>query len=254
MLADLLYDCTMIRLLEELSLSALPALETTFLDGWVLRLSDNYTRRANSINPLYPGARPLAENLRDAEDIYRRHGQRVVFKLTPASLPEGLDQALDEQGYAREAPTSVQTLDLAGQLAPALGRTTLEERLSTDWLTAVFKLNAVPERHQPTMQQMLMRVAPRTCFASLSVDGQVVSVGLGVLQSGWLGLYDIVTQTEHRGQGHARQLINDLLAWARPQGATSAYLQVMKNNAAALRLYERMGFKEQYEYWYRVKG
>ena len=55
----------MIRLLEELSLSALPALETTFLDGWVLRLSDNFTRRANSINPLYPGARPLAESGRD---------------------------------------------------------------------------------------------------------------------------------------------------------------------------------------------
>jgi hypothetical protein len=50
----------MIRFIEELSLSALPALETVFLDGWVLRFSNDYTRRANSINPLYAGTRPLA--------------------------------------------------------------------------------------------------------------------------------------------------------------------------------------------------
>jgi len=252
--AIILYTYCMIRQLEELSLSALPALETTFLDGCVMRLSDNFTRRANSINPLYPGARPLADNLRDAEDLYRRHSQRIVFKLTPASLPEDLDQALDEQGYAREAATSVQTLELAGRPVPPLGATVLQEKLSADWLDAVFKLNGVPERHQPTMQQILMRVAPRTCFAALSVDGEVVTVGLGVLQSGWLGLYDIVTQEAHRGRGHARPLINDLLAWAVPQGATNAYLQVMKNNDPALRLYQQMGFREQYEYWYRVKG
>jgi GNAT superfamily N-acetyltransferase len=244
----------MIRFLEELSLSALPALQTTFLDGWVVRLSDNYTRRANSINPLYAGTRSLADNLREAEEIYSRHHQRVVFKLTPASLPEGLDQALDELGYAREAPTSVQTLDLPGWPAPAQGQTTLLEELSTDWLNAVFTLNSVPEQHQPTLRQILMRIAPRACYASLSVDGQVVSAGLGVLQSGWLGLYDIVTHPDHRGRGHARQLISDLLAWAALKGATHAYLQVMQTNAPALRLYEGMGFRERYEYWYRVKG
>jgi ribosomal protein S18 acetylase RimI-like enzyme len=243
-----------IRFLEELSLSALPALETAFLDGWVLRFSNDYTRRANSINPLYPGARPFDDNLRDAEALYRRRGQRVVFKLTPASLPEGLDEALAERGYGHEATTSVQTLDLAARAAPAFGPTTLSENLSDDWLSAVYRLNAIPERHQATMRQMLSRLAPQSCFASLSVDGAVVSMGLGVLQAGWLGLYDIVTLPDQRGRGHARQLISDLLAWAVSLGAHSAYLQVMQNNFQALRLYERLGFRERYEYWYRVRA
>ena len=244
----------MIRLIEELSLSALPALETAFLDGWVLRLSENFTRRANSINPLYPGTRPLADNLRDVEDIYRRKGQRVVFKLTPASLPEGLDAVLAEQGYAQEAVTAVMTLDLAGKPVPARSQTVLLESLATEWLTEVFRLNAVPERHQPTMQQILQRLAPRACYAALRVEEEVVTVGLGVMEAGWLGLYDIVTAEAWRGKGFARRLINDLLGWAMLQGATGAYLQVMKNNDTAIRLYEGLGFKEQYEYWYRVKG
>ena len=242
----------MLRFVEELSLSALPALETAFLDGWVLRFSNDYTRRANSINPLYASMRPLDDNLREAEALYRRRGQRVVFKLTPASLPAGLDQALAERGYGREAETSVQTLNLAAQGAPTPGPTRLSESLTDDWLAAAIELIAVPERHQPTMRQMLGRLAPEARFAALSVDGQVASCGLGVLQAGCLGLYDIVTRPELRGHGHARQLIGDLLAWAAARAAHTAYLQVMRNNEPALQLYERLGFREQYRYWYRV--
>jgi ribosomal protein S18 acetylase RimI-like enzyme len=44
-----------------------------------------------------------------------------------------------------------------------------------------------------------------------------------------------------------------LLSWAKQQGAQKTYLQVMLNNAPALRLYEKLGFKEAYQYWYRLK-
>ena len=43
----------LIRYLEELSLNALPSLENIFLDGWVVRFANGYTKRANSVNPLY---------------------------------------------------------------------------------------------------------------------------------------------------------------------------------------------------------
>ena len=42
----------MIRTLEELSMNALPALQTMLYGGWVLRFANGYTRRANSINPI----------------------------------------------------------------------------------------------------------------------------------------------------------------------------------------------------------
>ena len=76
---------------------------------------------------------------------------------------------------------------------------------------------------------------------------------LGVLHGGWLGLFDIVTHPQQRGQGYAQRLIRQLLDWGAAQGAQGAYLQVMLNNPPALALYQRLGFTEAYRYWYRVK-
>ena len=244
---------SMIRFLEELSLSALPALQTVYLDGWVLRFSAGLTRRANSVNPLYAGAQTLEDDLHEAEALYVRRGLPVIFKLTPASLPEGLDATLAERGYTREAPTAVQTLDLRAPPPARPQLSDLTETLTDAWLDAMFELSATPPRFRATQQQMLSRLAVPACFAALHVGGSVVSLGLGVLLSGWLGLFDIVTRPEQRRRGYAGQLIADLLAWAATRGATGAYLQVMRENAPALALYDRLGFREAYEYWYRVK-
>ena len=46
--------------IEELSLSAWPPLQTMVLDGWVLRFAEGYTKRPNSVNPLYASTLGLA--------------------------------------------------------------------------------------------------------------------------------------------------------------------------------------------------
>jgi N-acetylglutamate synthase len=77
---------------------------------------------------------------------------------------------------------------------------------------------------------------------------------LGVVQDGFIGLFDIVTDAQFRNRGYGQQLVSEILAWGKEKGAQTAYLQVMLNNPPALKLYSKVGFKEIYQYWYRVKS
>jgi len=243
----------MIRVVEELSMNAWPALQTMLYDGWVLRFADGYTRRANSINPIYPSFDDVSDKIRTCERMYRERGLNVVFKMTSAVCPAALDDVLAGHGYAVDAQTSVQTLDLGGMNQSPAQETTLAEAPSDDWLSAFREMSGIPERRGPVLRQMLHSIAPATCFASLRHGDKVIACGLGVLQAGFVGLFDIVTRPESRRQGYGTQLVLNILAWARQHGARTAYLQVMLNNAPALRLYSKLGFNEVYQYWYRVK-
>jgi len=89
----------MIRTLEELSMNAWPALQTMLYGGWVLRFANGYTRRANSINPIYPSTRGVEKKIAACEEIYRGRNLRVVYKMTRAVFPENLDAILEGKGY-----------------------------------------------------------------------------------------------------------------------------------------------------------
>jgi ribosomal protein S18 acetylase RimI-like enzyme len=43
------------------------------------------------------------------------------------------------------------------------------------------------------------------------------------------------------------------LNWGKSNGATQAYLQVETENQAGINLYNKLGFTEAYQYFYRLK-
>ncbi len=114
-------------------------------------------------------------------------------------------------------------------------------------------MSAISDAHRKTLREILTNIIPRHCFVSSTSNGRVVACGLGVLQSGYIGLFDIVTDPEFRRRGYGQQVINSILAWGKENQAKMAYLQVMLNNPPALQLYTKLGFREQYQYWYRIK-
>jgi hypothetical protein len=67
-----------IRSLEELSLNAWPSLQTLLYDGWVLRFANGYTKRANSVNPLYHSGTDVTEKTETCERLYRGKGLSCV--------------------------------------------------------------------------------------------------------------------------------------------------------------------------------
>jgi GNAT superfamily N-acetyltransferase len=242
-----------IRRLEELVINAWPAVHTLLYDGWVLRFAGGYSRRANSIAPLYDSTADLHTKIATCEELYRRAGLPAVFKLTQDSLPGELDEALAARGYHQEAETSMQVIELSSSTAAdSPVRCELSSSPEDTWIDNFGRMSAVAANRRPALGEILRRIVLPTAYAAYQPDGVPVACGLGVLQGEWIGLYNIVTDPAQRSRGFGRQVVLDLLAWGQSRGARSAYLAVMANNDPALRLYDRAGFKEVYRYWYRV--
>ncbi|MCI0475519.1 MAG: GNAT family N-acetyltransferase [Anaerolineales bacterium] len=241
----------MITSIEELSLNAWPSLQTLLVDGWVLRFANGYTKRANSVNPLYASTRDVEAKIQFCEEIYRCNNLPVVFKMTAAAHPENLDALLDDRGYEVDSPTGVQTMELGGAALSSDAR--LDATPTEEWLAAFYRLSVIDDARKATLRQMLTSIVPQKCFAAMLEADQIVACGLGVRQDEHIGFYDIVTDTSFRNQGYGKRLMRNLLTWGKQNGARTAYLQVMQNNAPALNLYARLGFKQIYEYWYRIK-
>jgi N-acetylglutamate synthase len=241
----------MIRTIEELSLNAWPSLQTLMFDGWVIRFSNGYTRRANSINPIYNSSHDVEDKIRICERMYRSENLPVVFKMTAEVNPQNLDAILEKCGYRIESRTSVQTMELID--IHSNQEIECNNVFTEDWLTGFCSLNSIREEIKPIIRQMFGNTVPKKCFATIHLKDRGVAYGLGVLQNEYIGFFDIVTDMSLRNQGFGRRLMSGLLTWGKQNQAQMAYLQVMLNNAPALHLYSRLGFKEAYQYWYRVK-
>jgi hypothetical protein len=62
------------RQIEEASLNAWPALNNLLFDGWILRFANGYTKRANSVTPVYPGELDVEMKIDFCAQQYSRRG------------------------------------------------------------------------------------------------------------------------------------------------------------------------------------
>ncbi|MDG6904607.1 MAG: hypothetical protein JRN20_02345 [Nitrososphaerota archaeon] len=159
--------------LEELSMNAWPSLQTIIYDGWILRFSEGYTKRANSVNPIYPGGSDVNEKIDKCESFYFGKGMDTVFKMTNASYPQGLDRILASRGYQYQTETSVQISRLKydeGSLMPSEQTVALTEDVSDGWLSSFCEMNGISGTKQQVARQMLVNTVPAKRLASVSND------------------------------------------------------------------------------------
>ena len=252
---------TDIRRIEEFTLSAWPALGEVLLDGWLLRFAGGFTGRSNSAHPMYPPAAagayadPAAvrEKVRACERVYEAAGLPPRFKLTPASVPAGLDRVLADAGYRDAGGASVQVCDLAeADVAPAASARAWDGP-AAEWLDAYAAFNGLPVRHRDTLAAIVAAIVPRRRLLAIEEGGELVACGLGVVLPPFVGLFDIATRPDRRRRGLGRRVVGDLLDWGREHGATVGCLQVVPENAPAVALYASLGFREAYRYRYLVR-
>jgi ribosomal protein S18 acetylase RimI-like enzyme len=246
----------LIRQVETLAANAWPAGEVQLLDGWRLRYQQGLTRRANSVWPNETEGRlTLHEKLAKVEAFYAQRQLPARYQTCPAAQPPDLDDILAERGYRLTDRTCVQTASLSAvlerTLCPSACTMTVGERFSDLWLATYCQAERCNEQEAVLRRDILLRMGCPTGFALLQTEGQAMAVGLGVLESGWVGVFCMATRPEWRRRSAATGVLHALAHWGEQHAATQMYLQVREDNAGARALYARAGLATLYYYHYR---
>jgi N-acetylglutamate synthase len=243
-----------VQSVQEAALNGWPALRELVFDGWLLRFSDGYTRRANSVHPLSPGMHSLDEKIRYCEAIYAAQGLPALFCI-PSTAPPSLGHALDQRGYGPpEDETRLLHMNLAGEVPLPPEGVELEEGLPGDaWLRTLARLQGQGEAARNTHRKILEALAIPVVFASVPVgDGRLGAMAFGAVHHGMVCVNSVATDPGFRRRGLAHRAISGVLAWAHRHGATGACVPVVAENDPAVGLYEGLGFRDEiYRYHYR---
>lgn len=239
-----------IALLEQCALNAWPALVTVDCGGWALRSAGGYTKRANSANAVAP-RHPFDSVRRTAEAHYGALGLPTIFRLSPLA-PVCADATLAAAGYVLVDPSLVMVAALDHGAAES--GASLAPGPSPEWIEGIAKASGEYGDQVDRHAAILNAIEAPACFVTIHAQGIAAGFGLGVLEQGRLGLFDIAVLPAARGQGWGRAATRALLDWGRAQGARSAYLQVTAANRVARGLYGSLGFAEAYSYHYRMQA
>ena len=246
-----------ILLYEELSLNAYPAPQTQIYDGWVLRFANGgYAAtggRVNSINLIYPSTIDLREKIAECERRYFARGFPAVFKITEAA-DLSVDELLEQENYEIDKSniTFVMEMDLKDkEFEPA--DCVITDCAGDKWLNSYFSLSQCSDIKRTTTAQIFRNVRNTMICGRIVRGGASVACGVSVIERGYTALLNLVVDESRRGKGYGAEICSALLSAAKDRGAHTAYLQVVRDNHAAINLYTKLGYKTIYSYWYRVR-
>lgn len=238
--------------IEEMSLNAWPALTELHHRGSILRFSNGYTKRANSVNALY-GSDAGHEIIGYAEELYSKNSLPTIFKILGHEEYESLDGELAARGYSALDATNVKILDLRTRAFTEHAEVEIADGFSKKWINEFIRSNHL-ESKADTVERILRKIRVDTIVASITVDDGIVAFGFGAIEKNVVGIFDILVGEAYRRRGYARMIMNELLRVSRKRKIEYSYLQVVAANAIANKLYESFAYRPYYSYWYRIKN
>ena len=235
-----------VRQWEETCANVFPPFKHLLYDGWLLRFTPGFSKHNNSVWPLYEGMLPLEDKIAFCEQQYAAQGSSCTFRLTDTPGHNPIKEQLTERGYTKQNPNLVMTRPLLEASEASITTFPLDE-----WQKIIYRIHPVDD---PTVmeweRQVLERLTLPSRFAIVIHHNKASGYGRSVLHGRTLLIEDLWTLPTLRGQGLGTRLINGLLHLGFEDGANTAYLTVNESNAGARRLYERLGFTNQYLYYY----
>ena len=213
------------------------------IGGWTVMSNGGWTRRVNSAGAV--GAPETSIAVRDAISSWLAdRGSPFVVRVTPLIEPGVVDEIVESWDLAPEDETIVMT---AGGNARAHAADVQfidpSDRVFTDDL---HRLNG----RGPSAVGPWLRIVGRMdgLATGLWIPGR--ACGVVALDGRFAPVYSVAVDPGHRRRGLAIQIMAAAAAWSSDRGAATRFLQVLGTNAAAVSLYEGLGFGAHYRYHY----
>ncbi len=247
---------THIKKIEELSVNAWPSYKIELYDKWLIRFSHQYTYRTNCVEQIGQSEIPIPEKISYCEQIYSDYNTPCNFKISPL-IPQSFDDMLKSMGYEKKHITNIMTMSLNNYtpVSDTNVYVTIDHKITNNWITQLFKLNGTTNpTHLSIVPSMFKAIPKQTIAAGVMANGKMAASGLGILDRDDLGIYAIYTDSSKRRCGYARAICDTIISTGIRMGARYSYLHVVYGNEPAIRLYESLGFKYDYTYWFRSKN
>lgn len=245
-----------VLLFQEISANAWPALNFIFLNGWVVRLGDGYTRRANSVMPINYTGENVESDILTVEELYSLFNLPVVFQIPDYSAPTNLKKLLLERNY-EEFDESLLMAEEISKLNPIEINDSfsysLEIGSSEEWFSEFQKLTGRSDEAKIKNQKIIGRIPFPKAFLFARDGEEIIGLCLAVLEREYVGVYDMIVSSDYRRQGIGQSILAHLVEWGKKNGATTCYLQVQGDNAGAISLYKKIGLRDRYHYRYLIK-
>jgi RimJ/RimL family protein N-acetyltransferase len=239
--------------IEELSMNAWPSIQTILLDGWIIRMANGYTKRANSVNPLYLFNNNLDEKIKYCENIYRKNNLPTVYKIIGCDEYEKIDQKLEQLNYEKVDVISVQICNDIAQKHYKPNKIDVTTQFTDEWRNCFYHCSKIDNTKTIETIELMLKNIKGDIIAVHKKEEEYIGCGYGIIEKDFIGIFDIIIREEYRRKGHGKEIVKTILAKAEEIGVGKAYLQVVNNNTIAKELYKKLGFKEIYKCWYRKK-
>ena len=237
--------------IEQAAFASCPANEQSSVPGFILRSNGGYTKRANSANQITTLTTGLETVIESCEDYFLERRQTSVFRLLSTCDANLLDQTLALKGYWPIEKTYVMTQSVG--LADN-AKQVIEQLPKNKWIDNFYQISTESDNYRQQHLQMVKSISAPHCMAiQRDIQGNIAAQGIGVVENGYFGIFNIVTSKASQRQGLSQKLIAGLMNWAYAIGGHTAYVQVRAKNFPVVALYKKLGYQELYHYWYRVR-
>ena len=212
------------------------------MDGWVVRMANGYSSRANSASAIVSGAAMSPGLLHAVETLFRNAGLAPCVRVTPVAK-RGTREMLLARGYRIKDRTMVMTAPLGAHNCTS-DHVRIEDTPTPGWLTGVSALQEPSKSNAAHLEAIVGRIQLPVAFATVVEAGEPIGFGMAAIDRGFAELGSIILAPATRGRGLGRTLVQSLLGWAKETGAQQAFLQVTQENTAARGLYGSAGFAD----------